>query len=382
MDQQNKVFYLEIEKNISPSLQLQAQLTIPLCPSSLTAFYGPSGSGKTTLLRCISGLDFPDQGIISMGEEIWVDTKKKLNLPPYRRNIGYVVQEDALFPHLRVEKNVGYGLKKKEGLSRADIKLKISQALKKTGIEQLASRWPSSLSGGEKRRVALARAIARQPSLLLLDEPLNGLDFKAKEQIRGLIEEIAYQSGCLTIMISHDKAEIIQMARYVGIISSGKLLQFGETRQVFSEPATIEVASIIGIENIIPGEIVYLEQGKVVVETPIGQLEAVLKERKDVFFRGRKIFCLFRAEDVSILKNDGLADRDIPKGSFSVRNRYTGRVKKIKMTEGLAHLSIDCGIMLNALISQSSLIEMKIRDGDSVSALVKTGAIHLIERDF
>lgn len=382
MDQERK-FYLKIEKKISEELQIQAEFSIPLFPSSLTAFYGPSGSGKTTLLRCISGLDSPDSGMISMGEEIWVDTQRKLNLPPYRRNIGYVVQEDALFPHLRVEENVAYALKKKLGISRREIKTRVSHVLQKTGIEKLASRWPETLSGGEKRRVALARAIARQPRLLLLDEPLNGLDFKAKEEIRQLIEEIAYEGSCLTIMISHEKAEVIQMARYVGIISCGKLLQFGETSHVLSAPETLEVAQIIGLENVIPGEILCIEGGKVLVQTPLGVMETVLKDNKNEFSQGKKIFCLFRAEDIAISRDGNLLDNNegTKKSILSIRNRYGGIVRKVRGSGGVAQLSIDCGVILNALISQSSLAEMNIREGDFLYLMIKAGAIHMMERD-
>ncbi|CAI9085541.1 ABC transporter ATP-binding protein [Candidatus Methylacidiphilum fumarolicum] len=380
--EEKKSFYLKIEKDLSQDFRVEIELTLPLFPASLIAIFGPSGSGKSTLLRCIAGLDIPDHGIIKVGEELWLDTEKKINVPPYKRSIGYVVQEDALFPHLKVEDNVGYGLKNQLKLTQTEARDKARQALRKVGIEHLASRWPQTLSGGERRRVALARAIAREPKLLLLDEPLNGLDFKSKEFLRQLIEEIASENGRLTVLISHEKTEIIQMARFVGIIDHGKLLQLGELREVFMQPATVEVAKIIGIENIVPGEILDITNGNVRMKTPIGLVEAVLKENMGKIMSGKKVFCVFRAEDLSLCKPDGVSGSAGGLHGFSVRNRFIGTIKKIKINEGFAQVFIDCGMVLTALISHNALFELKIREGDSVCSLLKAGGIHLIERDF
>jgi molybdate transport system ATP-binding protein len=159
--------------------------------------FGPSGSGKTTLLRMLAGLETPDEGYLEVEGKVWIDTNRKINLPPQKREIGFVFQDYALFPNMTVFENIAYGMKKKDSK-------KIKELLRIAGLEKLSETKPATLSGGQKQRVALLRALAREPRLLLLDEPFSALDPQTAAPLREEIKKLQKQDGITTIMVSHN----------------------------------------------------------------------------------------------------------------------------------------------------------------------------------
>ncbi len=192
-----------------------------------TAVYGPSGAGKTTILRILAGLLKPDEGHIEVDGEVWLTTEKKISLPPQQRGIGFVFQDHALFPNMTVRQNLLYALPGGAPKSQADDLLEL------TGLTGLVGQMPQTLSGGQKQRVALARALVRRPKLLLLDEPFSSLDDAMSEALRSELKKIQERSGITTLMVSHNKAEICQLAQQVISIDQGQIITTGSPAKVF-----------------------------------------------------------------------------------------------------------------------------------------------------
>jgi molybdate transport system ATP-binding protein len=205
------------------------------------ALVGPSGAGKTTVLRAVAGLVRPDRGRIALGEEVWLDAERRIDLPPEARSVGYVFQDYALFPHLSVRKNVAFG-----GAERVD------ELLERFGIRQLAQARPADISGGERQRAALARALARGPAVLLLDEPLSALDAHTRNAVRAELQELLREVRLPTLLVTHDFEDAAALADRIGVVLDGRLLQFGAATELVLEPADPFVASLTG-SVLLPG---------------------------------------------------------------------------------------------------------------------------------
>ena len=215
-------------------------LTVPA--GSFTAILGPSGCGKTTLLRLIGGFDQPDSGTIRLGEtELYANGR---SVPPERRQIGYVAQEGALFPHLSVADNVAFGLKLGKGKRQA----RVAELLATVGLEDaaIARRYPHELSGGQQQRVALARALAPAPKVILLDEPFSSLDASLRETTRRLIAESLKAAGATSILVTHDQAEALSLADQVAVMREGRLVQVASPRELYRRPIDVQTATSIG----------------------------------------------------------------------------------------------------------------------------------------
>jgi putative spermidine/putrescine transport system ATP-binding protein/putrescine transport system ATP-binding protein len=217
----------------------------------IVALLGPSGCGKTTTLRLIAGFESLDAGTIAVGG---TDSAK---LPPYRRDIGLVFQDYALFPHLSVAANINYGMKQR-GIPQGEQDRRRGELLRLTRLEGLDERRPLSLSGGQQQRVALARALAISPKLLLLDEPLSNLDAKLREALRIELRDILRAVGTTTLVVTHDQTEAIGLADRIALMNRGRIVQVGTAREIYEEPATRFVAEFIGQSIWFPG---HLKQG-------------------------------------------------------------------------------------------------------------------------
>lgn len=220
------------------ALDLDVDLHGGLTPVALV---GPNGSGKTTLLRIIAGAHRPDAGRVQIGEQVLFDAAAKIDLPPEARQIGYVPQGFGLFPHLRVLDNVAFGLIGQAKSERRQAALKTLQAL---GCAQLASRWPTALSGGETQRVALARALLAQPRILLLDEPLSALDAQARRSMRRYLADHLAQTGLPTVLVTHDARDVLALNADVFVIERGRIVQHGKANELAAAPATAFVAEL------------------------------------------------------------------------------------------------------------------------------------------
>ena len=231
---------------------------------SVVALLGPSGCGKTTLLRSIAGLERPDAGSIVVSGDVVFGPG--VDMAPEQRNIGMVFQDYALFPHLDVAGNVGYGLSRKQ---RAG--LRVEQALELVGLGGLGARQPGALSGGQQQRVALARAIAPEPSVLLLDEPFSNLDTALRVQVRSEIHQLLVELGITTIFVTHDQEEAFVLGDSVAVMFDGRIVQQATPAELYSRPATPWVAEFVGDANLVRATALGASAQSVVGTVPLAE---------------------------------------------------------------------------------------------------------------
>jgi molybdate transport system ATP-binding protein len=244
---ENTLIQINISKLLLSSHgPLQFEICASINPGELVSVFGISGAGKTSLLRMLSGLMQPDHGYIKVGNEVWFDSSARINLPPQKRNIGFMFQDYALFPNMTVGENISFAQKNKD-------RKFVKKLLNLFELEEFEHRRPEKLSGGQKQRVALARALAAKPSLLLLDEPLSALDASMRQRLQNEILKAHRISGATTLLVSHDLAEVFRLSSLVWIIEDGKIVRSGPAAHVFAEHNSTGkfrfVAEVISIQK-------------------------------------------------------------------------------------------------------------------------------------
>jgi len=237
-----------------------ADLDLEVPAGSLTAVLGPSGCGKTTLLRLLGGFERADGGSIRLGERVLCD--ERTHLAPERREIGFVPQEGALFPHLDVAANVGFGLPRASRRGG-----RVGELLELVGLQNLAERLPHQLSGGQQQRVALARALAPEPGLVLLDEPFDALDAGLRAQVRGEVREALRAAGATALLVTHDQEEALSLADRVAVMRGGRIVQAADPQTLYRDPVDADVARFVGEAVLLEGRL----DGDY-AETPLGRL--------------------------------------------------------------------------------------------------------------
>ena len=247
-------------------------ISLEVPAGSFFALLGPSGCGKTTTLRMLGGFEEPDEGVIELGG------RDVVGLPPYKRDVNTVFQSYALFPHLTVEENIGFGLRRK-GLKGSQLRSRVHEAMLLVAVEQLGKRKPRQLSGGQQQRIALARAIVNSPRVLLLDEPLGALDLKLRKQLQLELKRIQHEIGITFIHVTHDQEEAMTMADTIAVMNGGKVEQLGAPAELYERPATPFVAGFLGASNLLAGELsgdrVVLADGTSIGVLPNGRSGAV-----------------------------------------------------------------------------------------------------------
>lgn len=240
-------------------------VTLSIEPGELFFFLGPSGCGKTTLLRCVAGFTEPDNGRVMIGD------RDVTRLPPHRRDTGMVFQSYALWPHMNVARNVGFGLEMRR-MTRAEISRRVAEALDMVRMSDRAHHKPNQLSGGQQQRVALARALVIRPQCLLLDEPLSNLDARLRLDMRSEIRRICKGAGLTTLYVTHDQKEALSMADRMAVLDEGSVRQVGTPRDVYLRPASRFVAGFVGETNFLPGTVTTVTADSCRVQTPIGEI--------------------------------------------------------------------------------------------------------------
>jgi iron(III) transport system ATP-binding protein len=233
----------------------------------ILSFLGPSGCGKTTLLRSIAGLEIPDAGTISIADKVQTSVDRGILVPPYSREIGFVFQNYALWPHMTVFANIAFGLKLRK-MPEAEIKRKVLTALELVGLQGREQRYPSQLSGGQQQRVALARSLALEPRLILLDEPLSNLDAKLREEMRVELRKLIKKVGISALYVTHDQEEAFTISDAVVVMETGKILQYATPDEIYNRPAHPFVASFIGHSTLLDGKIIRVDGGQCSVMVP------------------------------------------------------------------------------------------------------------------
>ncbi|MEI4473864.1 ABC transporter ATP-binding protein [Frigidibacter sp. MR17.24] len=222
-------------------------VSLDLAPGGILALLGPSGCGKTTILRMIAGFAEPDGGSIVLHD------RDITNLPPEKRNAAMVFQSYALFPHMTVAENVGYGLKIRK-MAKAEIETRVANALKLVRLDAFAHRYPSELSGGQQQRTALARAVATEPDLLLLDEPFGALDQNLREAMQIELRKLQETLGLATVIVTHDQQEAMILADRIAVVNQGRIEQLSPPAELYDHPRTAFVAEFMGVENILDAD--------------------------------------------------------------------------------------------------------------------------------
>ncbi|TNM65805.1 sulfate/molybdate ABC transporter ATP-binding protein [Aliirhizobium smilacinae] len=311
-------------------------VSLNIASGELIALLGPSGSGKTTLLRLIAGLDFPTAGQIFFGEE------DASHHSVQDRNVGFVFQHYALFRHMTVAQNIGFGLKVRPSASRppkSEIKKRVSDLLDMVQLSGLENRYPNQLSGGQRQRVALARAMAIEPRILLLDEPFGALDAKVRKELRRWLREFHDRTGHTTVFVTHDQEEALELADRVVVMSQGKIEQVGSADDVYDRPQSPFVFSFIGESSHLPVEV---KDGAVLFQgEPIG-ISQGSDSAGDLFFR---------PEDVVLTD-----EREALSGKVTASRRLAGtRIAEIDIANnGHAPFHVEVEVPLHAPIELGS----------------------------
>ncbi len=247
-------------------------LSLSVGKGELVSLLGASGCGKTTTLRLIAGFLEPTSGTIRLGD------KDLTRLPAHKRDIGLVFQNYALFPHLSVLDNVGFGLKQR-GVAPAEREKRARAMLERVGLSPLAARLPGALSGGQKQRVALARALVIEPPLLMFDEPLSNLDAKLRVDMRVEIRQLQRANGTTSVYVTHDQEEAFSISDRVAIMNAGRIMQFDTPEMLYQRPANVFVARFVGFENLVPMKVSARDGATVTATTPDGSQLKLSQER-------------------------------------------------------------------------------------------------------
>lgn len=292
---------------------------LDLASGELVSFLGPSGCGKTTLLRMIAGLVMPTSGSIRLGE------KNLTSIPTHNRNIGMVFQSLALFPHLTVGQNVGYGLRIRN-VSKAERSRRVDELLELVQLEGTENRSVKQLSGGQRQRVAMARSLALQPDLFLLDEPMSALDANLRESMQIEIRQLQQRLGITTIVVTHDQAEAMTMSDTVVVMNAGRIEQVGTPLDIYRRPVNRFVANFIGNCNLLDG--VMSANREAVVNGILIQGIRVAENVNE----GDDIVVAIRPEDVIVLE-----------GQHAGKNRFTGTVVFVRDVGATVEIMVKCG---------------------------------------
>ncbi|MBZ0156417.1 MAG: ATP-binding cassette domain-containing protein [Alphaproteobacteria bacterium] len=234
--------FLKVRKKVNGFL-LDAEWEME---NELAVLFGYSGAGKSLTLQAIAGLMEPDEGLVRMRGVVVFDSSRGINVPPHRRNIGYVFQDCALFPHMTVRANIAYGL---NAMERREREPRVQEMLERFRLEGLEGKYPAELSGGQKQRVAFARSLIRRPEVLLLDEPFSALDNPVRLEMRTLLKEVRSVFSIPVVLVTHDLSEASSLADRLIVYAAGRVVQTGTPGEVFRNPASIEVENLVRIRE-------------------------------------------------------------------------------------------------------------------------------------
>ena len=331
--------------------------------SRILALIGPNGAGKSTLLLTMAGLLKPDQGEIFYKSR---PVKSSADRSRMRKSVCVVFQEPLLL-NTTVYKNVALGLKFRS-LTNGEIRKNVEDALDYFGISSLAGRSAKTLSGGESKRVSLARAFALKPELILMDEAFNSLDPPTRETLIDDLRHILEETKITAVLALHDREETLRLAQDVTVMSEGRLIQSGTTAQIFNQPDSEFVANFVGTETILEGTVRKSHAGLMEISIAGNIIEAV-----GDFLPGQGVYCCLRPENITV-------SSELPE-KISARNVFEARVQKIIRQAFIYKLTLDCGFSMTAYITVSSCDDLGLCEGSTIIASFKATAVHVIKRE-
>lgn len=329
----------------------------------ITGIFGPSGAGKTTLLRMIAGLEKPDRGYITIGGKKFYDSETKINLPPEKRNIGYVFQEGRLFPHLKVIQNLKYGIR-----DHSDKKLfdEISTMLK---INDLLYKRIDQISGGQAQRVAIGRALLSSPELLVLDEPFSALDKKLRQHIIVLLRPLINKYQIPMLIVSHDLTDLLALTSNLLLIRDGKCSGLGNYYELMLQKEAMDQMSKSGLMNVIDLQLKHVDNDRGVLFLTHGKHEIYAESRlnENGYLENHTINVMLRPEDITLARHR-IVD-------ISIQNQLEGIIEKLIVTENRVLCVVDHGFKLIAEVTLATMQQMKMKEGDMIWSLFKAAAV-------
>ncbi|GAC1701564.1 MAG: molybdenum ABC transporter ATP-binding protein [Candidatus Acidiferrum sp.] len=351
-DRRNSSFLLDVSFQIS---------------SGITILFGPSGAGKSTLLDCLAGLLRPDAGRISLGDQVLFDLESDVNVPPQERRIAYVFQSLALFPHMTAKENVTYGL---ASLPREERGIRADAILRAFRVERLGRRKPDELSGGEKQRVALARSLVTLPRLLLLDEPLTGLDMELKTAMMDDLRAWNEQQKIPILYVTHSREEVDALGERVIAMDEGRVMSEGTPREVLEVPRRTQLAQAAGFENMLDGTAEELRDADGVMRVRLDDGACELEAPLSNVGVGERVRLAIRAGDI-LLANEK------PRG-LSARNVLEGQITSLEQRGATVVARVDCGATFTVHLTPGAVRTLELRVGIAVWLVLKTHSCHLV----
>ena len=337
--------------------------------AGFTVLFGASGAGKTTVLELIAGLQQPDSGHVVVGDRALFDSSSSINVPVQRRQVGYLFQTLALFPHMTGRRNVEYGLAE---LSAEERSGRVREIADSFGITEIFERRPSEMSGGERQRVALARALVTRPCALLLDEPMTALDAAAKSRILDDLRRWNAAHAVPILYVTHDREEVYALGDRVLVLAAGRVIADGTPYEVLSRPARESVAQLAGFENIFDCKLVatHREQGTMTcrIDGSALSLEVPLTRTRS----GQSLKVGIRAGDI-------LVAAESPRG-LSARNVIPGRIACLRQQEVTVIAEVDCGARFVVHLTPGARQSLALEPGTPIWLVLKTYSCHVLQR--
>ena len=343
-------------------------------PPGVTILFGASGSGKTQTLLSVAGLTRPDEGLITVEGETLFDSSRGFHLPVSRRRVGYVFQSLALFPHMTAQSNVEFAA---QDLPKRERREKATALLERFGVGHTAARRPREISGGEAQRVALARTLASEPRMLLLDEPLSALDEPVKLSIMSDLREMNRRLNLPILYVTHSRDEALALGERALVFERGRIVAAGEPHEVFGSPASLGVARLAGVENIFEGAVKSRNESAGTMVVRLLNDEGVASYNVEVPLGragvGSRVTIAVRSGDVLLATVE-------PRG-LSARNVLRGRVSSVERRSSETLVRVECGVVWSASVTRQSLEELSIEVGREVWLAFKTYSCRIFDAD-
>ena len=361
MTEAKKIIELKELKVDRGGVQILDIPSFSMYENEFVSLIGPNGAGKSTLLLSLMGLIKRKEGSIRYcGEEIAGDA----SFLALRRKIAMVLQEPLLFDST-VHENVASGLKIR-GVARGEIRDRVMTYLERFNLSHMAQRSARKLSGGEARRVSLARAFAVEPELIIFDEPFANLDPPTRQSLTDDMERIISEQGIAALLVTHDQSEALRMSDRIVVMNAGRIVQQGTPAAVMNKPVNEFVANFVGMETILEGEVLTNRDQQLAVMVEGHEMDAIGDQKP-----GDQVYCCIRPENVTVSANP-------PSGKTSARNLYQGRITEIASMGPFLRLRLDCGFTLTAYVTRESFAALELAEGKEVFASFKATSIHLI----
>jgi molybdate transport system ATP-binding protein len=341
-------------------------VSVEIAPG-FTIVFGPSGAGKSTLLDCLAGLVRPEEGRIAAGGEVLFDSAAKINLPAQMRRIAYVFQTLALFPHLTVEENTGYGL---SGLPPEERRARVAEILESFGVADLRARKPGEISGGERQRVALARSLVTSPRVLLLDEAFSALDAERKAELFDDLRVWNATRQLPILCVTHNRDEVDALGEHMIVLDHGRVVAEGFPRDVLRAPRRKRLPSAAGFENLLHATVVDLRESDGVMRVVLWDCDVELEVPLAQVLPGQAVLLAIRAGDI-------LLSTAQPNG-LSARNVLPGTITELSERGSLVCVAVDCGELFLVHVTPGAVRKLELQVDQPVWLVVKTHSCHFV----